>query len=95
METKEKRKAYRFEVRQIEAWYTPDGWEYNTTYRMGTFKTRAKDERKAFTGHLARKFGIVFRKNKTRIEFDGDNYTIIDRKTKEPLFDALYIGEAE
>ena len=87
------RLRYRFEVRQIDAWASPEGWYYNNVFRMGTFMTRAKDERKAFTGHLRRKFGIVFKKNKTRIEFDGDNYTIIDRKTKAPLFDAIFIGE--
>ena len=83
----------RFEIRQIDAWASPDGWDYNKTWKMGTFKTKAKDERKAFTGHLRRKFGIVFKKNRTRIEFDGDNYEIIDRKTKEPLFCAIFIPD--
>ena len=93
METKERRKAHKFEVRRVEAWSSPEGWDYNYVWSMRTFKTRSKNERKAFTGYLARKFGIVFKKNRTRIEFDGDNYTIIDRKTKEPLFDAIFIPE--
>ena len=90
------RKFVRFEVRQVEAWASPDGgWDYNNVWKMGTFKTRGEDERKAFTGHLKRKFGITFKKSRTRIEFDGDNYTIVDRKTGEPLFDALFIGTEE
>ena len=81
-----------FEARQIDAWYNEDeGWWYNTTYNLGRFRTTAKDERKAFTDYLRRRHGIVFKKNRTRIEFDGDNYTIVDRKTGEPLFDAIFI----
>jgi len=86
---------YKFLVRQVEAWAsTEDGlWDYNNVWNMGTMKTKAKDERRALTGFLRRKFGIVFKKNRTRIEFDGDNYTIVDRKTGEPLFDAIFIPE--
>jgi hypothetical protein len=80
-----------FEVRQIDAWCNEEeGWWWNTSYRLGCFKTNAKNEKKAFVRFLNR-YGIVFRKNKTRITFDGDVYEIIDRKTKEPLFAAIPI----
>ena len=86
------KKGYLFEVRQVEAWASPDGgWDYNNVWKMGEFRTHANDERRAFTGYLKRKHGIVFKKNRTRIEYDGDNYTIVDRKTGEPLFDALFM----
>jgi len=86
-------KKYIYEVRQVEAWAEPDGgWTYNNSWKMGTFTTRAKDHRKAFTGHLRRKFGVIFKKNKTRITFDGDNYEVVDRKTGEPLFCAYLLN---
>ena len=78
-----------FLIRQVEAWASPDGWDYNNVFVIGELRTNAKNERKAITSYL-RKHGIVFKKNRTLIEFDGDNYTIIDRKTKEPMFDAVY-----
>ena len=81
----------RFLVRQVEAWASPEGWDYNNVWNIGEMETKAKDEKKAFTAWLARK-GIVFKKNRTRIWFDGDNYEIVDRKTGEPLFDAVYLG---
>ena len=77
-----------FLIRQVEAWASPEGWDYNNVFVIGELSTSAKNERKAITTYL-RKRGIVFKKNRTLIEFDGDNYTIIDRKTKEPIFDAV------
>ena len=87
--------SYTFQVRQVDAWFDGEGWYYNNVWNMGEFTTKAKDERKALTRFL-RKRGIVFQKNRTRIEFDGDNYTVVDRATGEPLFDALslYCGYA-
>lgn len=84
-----------FEVRQIDAYSPEDGlWQYNNVYPIGTFKTEAKDEDRAFVGYLRRHHGIVFKKSRTKIEFDGDNYTIVDRSTGEPLFDAIPIPVA-
>ena len=84
----------RFLVRQVDAWVSvEDGlWDYNNVWNIGEMETDAKNERKALTRYLAKK-GIVFKKNRTRIEFDGDNYVIVDRKTAEPLFDAVFIPE--
>lgn len=83
----------KFLVRQVEAWASPDGWDYNNVWNIGELRTNAKDERKAITSFL-RKNGIVFKKNRTLIWFDGDNYEIVDRKTKEPLFDAISMPES-
>lgn len=84
---------FEYEVRQIDAIIDNDfdsivSWSWNTSYFLGSFKTAAKDEKRAFTAFL-RKHGIVFKKNRTLISFDGDVYEIIDRKTKEPLFAAI------
>ena len=82
-------KKERYIVRQVEAWASPEGWDYNNVFVIGELKTSAKNVRKAFTAYL-RKHGIIFKKARTLIEFDGDNYTILDRKTKEPVFDAIF-----
>lgn len=85
----------KFLVRQLDSWKSGDGlydWDVNNVYNIGEVKTSAKNERRAIVRYLRRQ-GIVFKKNRTLIEFDGDNYTIIDRKTKEPIFDAVYLGE--
>lgn len=81
----------KFLVRELDSWFNEEeGWWVNNCYNIGEFKTKAKNERKAFTAFLRRN-GIIFKKNRTRIEFDGDNYTIVDRKTGEPLYDAIFI----
>ena len=78
---------YCYEIRELDCWGNEtDGYECNTSYLMGTLKTRAQDEKRAFTRYLKNKHGIVFEKNRTRIEFDGSVYEIVDRKTSEPLF---------
>lgn len=81
----------KFEIRQIDAWNYGDdeGWIWNTSYHMGEMTTKAQDIRKAFTAWMKRHLGISFKNNRTLIEYDGDCYTIIDRKTKEPLFAAI------
>lgn len=79
----------KFEVREIDAWMDVDGWCWNTSWRLGDFETRAKNEKRAFCDYLRKTRGIVFKKNRTRILFDGDVYEIVDRKTGEPLFAAI------
>ena len=79
-----------FEIRQLDAWgNAEEGYEINTSYHMGEMTTKAQNERKAFTAWMKRHLGISFKKNRTLIEYDGDCYTIIDRKSKEPLFIAI------
>ena len=84
-------KKITFEIREVEAWNYGEyeGWIWNTSYHMGDMVTSAKEEKRAFTAWLKNHAGIVFKPNRTLIEFDGDVYTIIDRKTKEPLFAAI------
>ena len=81
-----------FEVRQIDAWPDIDNtWTWNMSYLVGYFSTSAKDEKRAFTRFL-KKHGITFKKNRTIIDSQngGDILEIQDRKTKEPLFAAIY-----
>lgn len=79
----------KFEVRQLECFLYDEGWVENTSYNFGTMETHSRNEKRAFTRFLANKHGITFKRNRTRIEFDGDCYTITDRKTHEPLFIAI------
>lgn len=78
----------KYEIRQVSAWNDSDGWDYNETWHITDFQTKAKNEKRAFVKAL-NKYGITFKKNRTRIDFDGDIYEITDRKTKEPLFAAI------
>lgn len=84
----------KFEAREVDAWRepAPDGdgtaWTYNASYYIGTFKSAAKDPRRAFTRYLKAR-GIVFKRNRTRIYDDGDIIEITDRKTGEPLYCAI------
>lgn len=82
-------KKNRFEIRQLDCYMYEDDWTVNTSYHLGFMYTSAQNEKTAFVRFL-NALGIRFLKNRTRIEFDGDTYTIIDRKTKEPLFIAIY-----
>lgn len=83
---------YKYEIREIDAWGNAfDGYEWNTSYLIGTFETSAKNERKAFTAALKRIAGITFKKNRTIIDYDGSVYEILDRKTKMPLYAAIPI----
>lgn len=84
-------KKFKFEIREIDAWNygEEEGWIWNTSYLMGDMVTSAKNEKRAFTSWMKKHAGITFKPNRTLIEYDGDVYTIIDRKTKEPLFAAI------
>ena len=78
----------KYEVREIDAMHDGESWYWNSSLHMGEFTTRAKNEKRAFCDFL-RKKGIVFKVNRTLIDFDGEVYEILDRKTKEPLFAAI------
>ena len=84
-------KKFKFEIREIDAlnYGEEEGWIWNTSYHMGDMVTSAKNEKRAFTSWMKNHAGITFKPNRTLIEYDGDVYTIIDRKTKEPLFAAI------
>lgn len=78
-----------FEIRQIDAWMYDGEWSHNDAWHMGDMTTKARDTKRAITKWMKRHLGISFKINRTLIEYDGDCYTIIDRKTKEPLFIAI------
>lgn len=85
-----------YEIRQVDAWAEYDdpddpdeipAWTYNETWNLGTFTTTG-DPARAFRRALAR-LGITFHRGRTRTEYDGDVYEIVDRATGEPLFAAV------
>ena len=78
-----------FEICELDCYMYDEEWTVNTSYYYGIMRTTAKDEKRAFAHYLKQKHGITFKRNRTRIEFDGDFYTITDRKTHEPLFVAI------
>lgn len=87
--------ASRYEVRQVEAW--ADGeegtWTWNQSWHLGDFYTRRETRAgiaRAFTKYLKTKHKITFKVNRTLIEGQYDLLEIVDRKTKEPLFAAIY-----
>ena len=53
----------------------------------GEFST-VGDVPRAFRRALA-KMGVAFYRGRTRTEYDGDLYEIVDRRTGEPLFVAI------
>ena len=80
-----------FDVIDIDAVMYHDSWIWNAGYTIGHFSTKAKDEKKAFARYLKSK-GISFKLNRTIIDVQdgGSILEIQDRKTKEPLFAAIY-----
>jgi hypothetical protein len=84
-------KVVRFTVRQLDAWNEGEffGWTLNDAWKMGEFAVRAgANEKRAFLRFLHKK-GITCKRGKCAVWTDGDNYELIDRKTGEPLFDAV------
>ena len=79
---------YRYEVRQIDAWKYDDEWVVNDSFFIDDFLTSAKDHKRAFIAFLNKR-GISFKLNRTLVDDDGSCLTVIDRKTKEPLFMAV------
>lgn len=79
---------YSYDIRQIDAWADAEcGWTWNESWSYGEMETSG-DPRRALTRYL-KKRGITFKRNRTRINYDGSVYEIQDRKTKEPLFAAI------
>lgn len=76
-----------YELQQVDALAYDDGWTYNETWYLTTFTT-AGDVSRAMRRALAR-LGVTFYRGRTRTEYDGSVYEIVDRKTGEPLFVAI------
>lgn len=79
----------KYEVREIDALWYDDGWSWNSSFHIGEFHTKAKNEKQAFIRFLNKK-GIRFKKNHTRIVDEMDVLEVQDRKTHEPLFAAIW-----
>lgn len=80
----------KYEIRQIDAWSSGEGWTWNESYKIGEFKTSAEDHKRAFLNAL-RKIGIVCKRGKCKVEFDGDIYEVQERKSGLPMFAAIPI----
>lgn len=79
----------RFEIRQIDALnFEGEGWYWNTSYKMGEFQTTAADCKRAFL-YALHKMGIVCKRGRMTVVYNGDIYELQDRRTKEPLFAAI------
>lgn len=78
---------YKYDIRQIDAWNSPDGWYWNTSYHIGTMETRSEDHRRALR-HWLEARDIMFSVS-TSCEDDGEILTIYSRKTGEPLLAAI------
>lgn len=87
----------RYEVREVDAWpeYETDdpdevpAWTYNSTHRLGEFATASEDVGRAMRRYLRRHYGVTFHRGRTRTEYSGDVWEIVDRATREPLFVAV------
>ena len=78
---------YKYEVREVDAWNSEEGWTWNTSYNVGTFATKG-NEKKAFLNFL-HKHGIVCKRGCCYVNYDGDIYELRNRKTQEPLYAAI------
>ena len=80
-----------FEIRELDCVLYDDMWSENTSYHIGEFKSDCYGDglKRSFTRALRERFGIRFKLNRTLIVDDGEFLSVIDRKTKEPLFVAI------
>ncbi len=79
----------KFEIRQIDAWAEAEGgWTWNNSIKVGEFQTRAADQKRAFL-YAFHKLGIVCKRGRMAVVYDGDIYELQDRRTNEPLFAAI------
>lgn len=82
-----------FEVLQVDAWADGDGWVTNDANVLGYFSTKG-NPRRALIQFLKEK-GITFNKGAVDVEDDGDYLTVVERKSRRPLFDARYEWEVQ
>lgn len=80
-----------FEIRKIDALNIDgEGWKCNSMYPIGTFKTDATDQKRAFL-YALHKVGIVCKRGKMVVISKGNTYEVQNRRTGEPLFIAIPI----
>ena len=78
----------KYEIRQIDAWGSEEGWTWNNSIKLGEFTTAAEDHKRAFLNALKR-LGITCKRGSCKVECDGDIYELQNRKTGEPLIAAI------
>ena len=79
----------KYELRQIDAWGNKtDGYDYNETFHIGTYNQRSDDGIRSFLRGL-HKYGITCKRGVCRVEYDGDIYELIERKTDRPIICAV------
>jgi len=77
--------AQTWEIRQIDAYDDGDFWVDKCSWRIGTMKSKSSDIGYLFRQAL-KKTGIRLDRKQTEICIDGpDAYTMIVRKTQEPI----------
>lgn len=81
-------KSVCFEVLRVDCIFDGISWVINDAYFVGCFSTNGNCKRALM--RFLNYHGYKFKKGTTLIEDDGDYITVIDRKTKRPLFDARY-----
>lgn len=78
----------KYTIQQLDTWNSEDGWWVNEAWNIGEFETRSDNVSRAFLNAM-RKLGIAFKRGAIRVEWDGDIYYIMERKTNMPIFDAV------
>ena len=78
----------KFEIRQIDAWPDGEAWNYNESFRIGEFSTKAKNVKQAFFRAL-HGLGVFFYRGRVVVVDEGDLLEIQNRKSGEPLFVAI------
>ena len=81
-------KSVCFEVLKVDCILEGESWITNDVDVIGCFSTNGNCKRALM--RFLNQHGFKFKKGTTLIEDDGDYITVIDRKTKRPLFDARY-----
>lgn len=82
-------------ILSIEAWRTPDGWQWNNWFNVGTIDTADIPEKPRAILRYMREAGYLTPASagEVAIEDDGYNVVIVAKGTREPLL-AIAYGEA-
>ena len=76
---------YKYDLRQVDAWNSEEGWNYNETFHIDDIEIGEGDEKRAFS-RAFKKHGIVCKRGMCRWEnIDGSIFELVNRKTQEPL----------
>lgn len=75
-----------YQIRVVDAWSDGEGWTYNESHHLAyaTISNKTKNIEEALLYHM-RKHGLVSKRGKTRLEYDGSIYELVERATGKPL----------